>query len=208
MADYTLVYPPAHNATYVKATTTYSASYYPYFGTDPAKSLIGTSLGTSWLASAGSNTNQRFHIDLGSAKIIRRIYYENYHHLTIGIDQGAKTLIFQGSNTAASFAELTYATDTGWTTLTCSQNTFDEHVGADTEDPKYILVTNVTAYRYYAFKFADAWGASVMGVRRVSLMTQDRYNTSKFFIFLFEAWQKHDKLWTPKLILPKEGYSY
>jgi len=27
-----------------------------------------------------------------------------------------------------------------------------------------------------------------------------------FFIFLSEAWERHKKLWTPKLILPKENY--
>lgn len=174
MATYTLQYPPAHSDTYVKATTKYNTSYWAYYATDPSKSLTGSSGSNTWASADGAVTNQRFHIDLGSAKIIRRIYYENYHDLGTNTNQGAKTFTFQGSNTAGSFADLTYATDTGWTTL--ATGTLDQHVATDTADPKYILVTNTVSYRYYAFKFADTWGGSfVMGLRRISLMTENAY---------------------------------
>ncbi len=49
-------------------------------------------------------------------------------------------------------------------------------------DPKYITVTNSTAYRYYAFKFADAYGSIYyMGVRRIELQTVSGANV--LFIF-------------------------
>lgn len=183
MATYTSQYPPAHNDTYVKATTTLSTDYYPYFATDPAKSLTGTHVGTSWMAAYGTVTNQRFHIDLGSAKIIRRIYYENFHASGTATTFGINNFTFWGSNNAAAFAELTYGVDTNWTQLTIGQSTFDIHVSADQADPKYILVTNSTAYRYYAFKIANNLGdGAYMGARHLNLMTQDV--SSGFFLFM------------------------
>ncbi|GAI73245.1 unnamed protein product, partial [marine sediment metagenome] len=66
--------------------------------------------------------------------------------------------------------------DESWTELTVSQNTFDRHIEEDQADPKYITVTNETAYRYYAFKFADNYGANYMGVRRIELQTEDGWS--------------------------------
>ncbi len=173
--SYTSQYPPAHSDTYVKATTTFAGSnYYPYFATDPAKSVTGGRNLTSWLAVSGTITNQRFHIDLGSGKTIKRIYYENAHDEGNEPNSGVNNFTLWGSNAAGSFAELTYGTDTGWTELTVAQNTFDIHVGADQADPKYIVVTNTTAYRYYAFKFADNHAhEAYLGVRRIELQMDD-----------------------------------
>jgi hypothetical protein len=163
-------YPPAYNDTYVKATTYYSVNQHAYLTADPTNILTGTENSHEWLSANLSVTEQRFHIDLGTATVVPRIYYENGHNSGTITDEGAKNFTFWGSNTAASFAELTYGTDTGWTQLTTSQGTFDQHVAADQADPKYITVTNTTAYQYYAFKFADNWGnASYMGVRRIEL---------------------------------------
>jgi hypothetical protein len=176
MTTYTLIYPPAHNETYVKNTTVYNVSYLGAFATDPAKSLTGSWEANSWLAASGSVTSQRFHIDLGEAKIVRRIYYENGHHYGTLTNSGAENFTLWGSNNAAAFAQVTYATDTDWTQLTTAQSTFDQHAAADAVDPKYILVTNTVAYRYYAFKFADNYGnATYLNVRRLSLMTEDGY---------------------------------
>ena len=170
MVAYTSQYPPAQNATYVKATTTYGASYYPYFATDPIKSLTGTHVGNQWLSSTGSITNQRFHIDLGTAKTITRVYYENARDSGAFIAMGVKNFTIWGSNTGAgTFDDLVYANDEGWTQITASQTTFDEHVEADQADPKYITLTNSPAYRYYAFKFADHYGWPYMAVRRIEL---------------------------------------
>ena len=173
MPTYTSQYPPAQSDTYVKSTSKYDTDFWAYFATDPAKSLTGGWTGNAWLSSGIIKTNQRFHIDLGSSKIIKRIYYENVHDSGGATTFGANNYTLWGSNNAAAFAELTYGTDTNWTELTVAQNTFDEHVGADQVDPKYIVVTNSTAYRYYAFKFADNYGGAWMGVRRIELQTED-----------------------------------
>jgi hypothetical protein len=185
-----LEYPPAHTDTYVKATSEYDYNYHPYYATDPAKSLIGVGVGQSWASVTGGTTNQRFHVDLGTAKVITNVYYENFHVSGsgsggAGFDRtsGVKNFTLWGSNTAGAFANLTYGTDTDWTQLTTSQSTFDEHSAADAPDPKYISVTNTTAYRYYAFKFADNYGNAVaMGVRRITLMTAGGTNASNRFL--------------------------
>ena len=171
---YTSQYPPAHNDTYVKATSYYSTICYPYDATNPANSLTGVLNNNSWLSDNTNNANQRFHIDLGSGKVINRIYYENFHHSGGETDRGTQNFTFWGSNEATAFAELTYATDTDWTQLTISQSTFDEHTGSDIADPKYITVTNSTAYRYYAVKCANNYGdVGFLGIRRIELQTED-----------------------------------
>ena len=171
-------YPPYHSDTYVKATTKYDTSYWPYFATDPAKSLTGSWTNNSWVTGSGVATNQRFHIDLGSAITVKRIYYENCHDSGGNTTLGAKNFTFWGSNTAAAFADLTYATDTNWTQLTASQSTFDQHVAANQADPKYITITNTTAYRYYAVKIADGWSAGSCALRRIELQTTTTVMTS------------------------------
>jgi len=170
---YTSQYPPAHSDTYVKSTTKYDTNYWAYYATDPAKSLTGTEEANCWTSGSGVTTNQRFHIDLGSGKIIRRIYYENWHSSGDYTNRSAQNFTFWGSNTAGSFADLNYTNNTGWTQLTTNQSTFDEHVAADQADPKYITVTNSIAYRYYAFKFADNYGGALIGIRRVELQTEE-----------------------------------
>ena len=170
--DYISVYPPAHNDTYVKATTKNSTSYWPYYATNPANSLIGNSVSNEWWCEQGVVVNQRFHIDLGSAKTVTRLYYENSHTSGGYTDVGVQNFILQGSNEAASFAELTYATDTGWTTLTVTSNVFTEHVEADQADPQYIVVTSPGSYRYYAIKATNNWGdVGRLGLRRIELQT-------------------------------------
>jgi len=175
MPDYTSQYPPAYSETYVKQTTKITTNYYAYYATNPASSVIGTPSQTSWVAV--SNTEQRVHIDLGSAKIIRNIYYENYHNSGADVDMCAKNFTFWGSNTGAgTFDDLVYANDEGWTELTVSTNILDQHSAADAADPKYITVTNTTAYRYYAFKFADGYGDNqYVGIRHIELQTEDGY---------------------------------
>jgi hypothetical protein len=166
----TSIPPSEQSDTYVKATTKFSTNYWPYFATDPTKSVTGATSGNAWVSANGTVTNQRFHIDLGAATVITRIYYENFHESGNSEQAGVRNFTFWGSNTAEAFSELTYATDTGWTQLTTSQSSFDQHSDPDAADPKYISVTNTTAYRYYAFKFADNWGdAAIMGVRRIHL---------------------------------------
>jgi len=173
--SYTSQY-PTHDTDHVKATTVLNPNYLAHFVTDPALSLTGPSGNNQWYASWEVVTEQRFHIDLGSAKIIRRIYYENSHSNGLSTVYGVQNFTFQGSNTEASFLELTYATDTGWTNIDTATSVFIEHIASDEADPHYITATNTTAYQYYAFKFVDNHTSSAyMGVRHIALQTEDGY---------------------------------
>ena len=124
------VYPPAHNSTYVKAT--YPDYNSPYNATNPAKSVIGADSYSEWRAAGAAN--KRFHIDLGSAKIIRGVYYENYHASGTNTDMGCKNCVMQGSAESTAFAETTYATDTDWSQIGGSMQ-FEQHVASDVADP-------------------------------------------------------------------------
>jgi hypothetical protein len=151
----------------------YDTYYQPYYTTDPTLRLTGEASHQAWRSPIGVYTNQRFHIDLGSAKIIKRIYYENYHTLSYNTVYGIKNFTFWGSNDPSSFADLVYGNDAGWTQIPTAVTLFDIHVSDDIADPKYILITNTTAYRYYAFKFADTYYSSgLMGVRRIELQVR------------------------------------
>jgi hypothetical protein len=166
--EYQSIYPPAYSSTYVKATSRFGTTeFWEYFACDPSKSLTGTRSYNSWEAS--NETNQRFHIDLGEMKLINRVYYENFHDIGTLLDRGAKNFTMWGSNSATAFAELTYAIDTDWTQITTNVTQFEQHVALDQSDPHYIISSPISAYRYYAFKIADAWEGSYMGLRRIEL---------------------------------------
>jgi len=168
--SYTSQY-PEHSAVYVKSTTIQGTNQEPYRATDPSKSLTGAhNAQCQWMSSSPSS--QRFHIDLGSAKTITRIYYENAHSSGTVTTWGVKDFTIWGSNSETSFNELTYNTNTGWTQITASQSSFNEHTGTDTADPNYITITNSNSYRYYAFKFPNNYGDGMyMSVRRIELQT-------------------------------------
>lgn len=178
-ATYTGQYPVAHNGNYVKATSYYSTSFYQYFATDPSLSLIGDWTGKVWLSANGQNTNQRFHIDLGSAKKIEKVYYENLHTIGAATDRGVRAFTLWGSNNASDFNNLTYSNDGTWVQLTTDVSEFDKHSEVNAADPKYVMVTNNVSYRYYAFKFSTNWGGNYMGLRHVELQTQDPLNYRK-----------------------------
>lgn len=159
------LYPAGYSTTYVKATEVYPGQD-AHNAYNPAKSLTGYSSG-EWQTNYATK-NQRYHVDLGAMKVIGRIYYENSHAYGSVTDVGSKNFILQGSNSASSFGELTYATDTGWTQITTGQ--FAKHVADDSPDPKYILVPPHQAYRYFAVKIADNWGNTrCVGLRRIAL---------------------------------------
>jgi hypothetical protein len=171
---YASVYPPAQNGTYVKATshlTTPPDYYQPWFATDPALSLIGSGNGTCWVAKTTATTNQWFQIDLGAgnATVITRIYYENSHATGGNVSGGAKNILVYGTNTDASFGDTTYATTTGWDLIATDTTVTAIHVLANTPDPKYLYLTNSTAYRYYGLRIANNWGGTTMGIRRIEL---------------------------------------
>jgi len=161
-------YPPEISADYVKSTTAYSvAGFEPYKAADPDGIVNGQSIVGAWFTNATGN--QRFHIDLGSAKTITGIKYENYHTRGAETDVGAKAFTFWGSNDSDDFDDLTYGNDGTWTQIGGSLQ-FDEHSSENAADPKTIAVSNSTAYRYYAIKISTNWGdGTYIGMRQVLL---------------------------------------
>lgn len=151
---------PAYNTSFAKATTQINASYAAWLPCNPALSVIGAISGNSWGSSFGNVTNQRYHFDLGNAVNISQIYYENGHQSGVQTDQGIKNFTLQGSNTAASFATVTFASESGWTDIgNLSQTYFDSHSAVNAADPKYINIAgNSGSFRYYALKIVDNWG--------------------------------------------------
>lgn len=183
---FTSIYPPAHNSTYVKANNT--TTYYAYNATDPSKLLTGPMLNNSW---GYATYPVRFHIDLGSATTINRIYYENlYDSVTTNfINNGVRQFTFWGSNSTASFNDLTYANDSGWTqihvyTLYNEATSLVTHINSNISDPHYLYVRGTpTTYRYYALKCANTYDVTIrdwVGLRRIEL--QQSLNTRKKII--------------------------
>lgn len=173
---YTNAFPVANTTDYVKATSSLGdGTGYPYFATNTSLSLTGSYGYNSWLATTA--TNQRFHIDLGSPLIIRRIYYENAHHLGGSTNWGAKNLTFWGTNSAIDFANVTYGNSTlNWTQISTNNLSFIQHTDTDAPDPDYILADNNGAYRYYAVTIPNSWGSTqYIGLRRIVLQTEDNF---------------------------------
>jgi hypothetical protein len=170
---YVSQYPPVQDTNYVKSTSEFAGGQYsPFAATNPAKGLTGAwgSL-NNWLSANTVVANQRFHIDLGSNMIIKRIYYENSHSSGGTTNSGAKNYLVQGSTVAGAFAQLTYGTNTDWTEIQSGLQ-FNQHAAVDAADPKYQVLTNTNTYRYFAIKIADNWtSASYMGLRRIVLQT-------------------------------------
>lgn len=175
MPAYESVYPPTdpNYWTFVKASSEAGAGFYAGICTDPTKALDGVANTNSW-RTGDAYGEWRFHLDLGSGFVIKRIYYENFHNYGYETGTGAKNFTFWGSNDENSFLEMDYAVDDGWTQLTVAQTYFDEHAeGTDASQPGYVLVTNTTEYRYYCVKIVDAWEAeNYCGLRRIELQVQ------------------------------------
>jgi len=171
-ASYTSQYPPEYTSTYVKSYSSYS-NYYPYEATDPSNPLDGAGAGTQWMSAADGTNDRQFNIDLGSAKVIKRVYYENFHISGATTNRGLKDITFWGSNSEEAFQITTYDT-TDWVNLTIDDYQMDAHSGSNAADPKYIYVTNSNAYRYYSVKYTSDWGDNnYYGLRRIELQTED-----------------------------------
>ncbi|MCC6404975.1 MAG: hypothetical protein IT405_01135, partial [Candidatus Yanofskybacteria bacterium] len=165
-------YPPTQSDTYVKATSKLDTNQWPHYATDPAKSLTGSASTTSWISAATSGVNQRLHIDLGSAIVVTRIYYENYHSNGSFINRGIENFTLWGSNDSSAFNTTTYGIDTNWTQISTTPTAFVQHVGTNTADPQYITVSNTAAYRYYAVKISDNYGdTNYIGLRHIELQS-------------------------------------
>jgi hypothetical protein len=159
-----------YDTTHVKATSNFGVDYREWFACNSTLSLTGVAAGNAWQSGATGASHQCFHIDIGGASIINRIYYENYHSAGAGTNVGAKHfLIFAGASSGA-FANTDWYADAGWVQLGTDETTFAEHVAVDQPDPQYITVYNNTAYQYYRIKFIDNWGGALyIGVRRITL---------------------------------------
>jgi hypothetical protein len=177
------VFPPAHDANYVASYNDQGANYRPWLATDPSKSLVGAAAGNCWLSQVGYYGNERFHVDLGSAKKVTRIYYENFHDAGANTNRGVKAFTFWGSNDANAFADLVYANNANWTQLPTTASSLDpsstagmlsRHANSNIAEPRYFDVTNANSYRYYALKCANCWGSThSMGFRRLSFQVAD-----------------------------------
>jgi len=172
---------PTLDTDHVKATSYYSSDYYPHYACDNSKSVTGQCWRQGWMVNA--TTNQRFHIDLGTSKVIKRIYYENEHETGTLTSRGVKNFTLWGSNNADDFNDLTYANNGTWTSIPLSWYYFDRHIDSNQSDPKYFVVYSYSvAYRYYALKFADTYGGDVMAVRRIELQEENFNNPEGFDI--------------------------
>jgi hypothetical protein len=184
MSTYTSQYPVEQNSNYVRCK--YIGM--PYHWTDPSSPLTGSYTGqefTGYTNYDNATVESRLHIDLGLAKIIRRIYYENFFGYMPWVPYyrylgwGVKNFTLFGSNDATVFSDVNYSADTGWNEITgLSQSYFDKHVAANSIDPKYITFDNTISYRFYAVKIQDRYYEGDYGgfaFRRIELQTEDGY---------------------------------
>jgi len=169
MTTYTSHYPPAHNDTYVKATSSLGGDYYPYNATNPAKSVVDGPAGNQWYA--GSAVTRKFNIDLGESLVIKRLYLENAHESGLYTIYGVREILVYGTNSADAFANVDYATTTDLVLIATLEAA--QHVAANSADPQYFLLTNSTAYRYMVVRIATNWGATFSAIRRIVYQTED-----------------------------------
>jgi hypothetical protein len=167
-------YPPGYSTTYVKATSSLGAGYESFRPANPSNSLTGDWTNNCWLSNSAT-TNQAYHIDLGSAKLVNRIYYENAHHNGGTTSSGGKDYNIYGSNVDSAFADTAWASDGNWTLLQSGLQ-FVQHVSSDVSDPKFQTITNTSSYRYYRLKIANNWSGLYIGLRRIELQDTTQLN--------------------------------
>lgn len=176
-----------YTASTVKVSTKLSTDYEGFYAYKPKKNFIGTAVKCAWISS--SPTNQKMHIDVGTARIATKIQYHNFvdwHNYSVNsygdisqlqTTRGIKNFTLWGSNSATAFGTVTYGNHTDWTQLTTAASSFDEYAVTDTNgnlDLNEIDITNEIAYRYYAFEFADNYGdASYMGIKHLALYGEE-----------------------------------
>jgi len=169
LGTYTSQYPPELTSTYVKADTGGVIIGSVYNIVDPSQSLTGGSI-----FEGGDPSKAILHIDLGEAKIIRRIYAENGHHWGLYGDRGWKYFDFFGTNDASAFADVT-TDNTDWVEMVLDKHQIEQHTWQDQSEPQYFLVTNTTAYRYWRIYMHPGWlgSAYYCKMRRIELQTED-----------------------------------
>lgn len=200
-------YPPSHNSTYVKATTYYSSTYYPWFATDPTLPLTGAWNYNAWFAGSGIVAWQKFNIDIGSANILERIYLENIHYSGAYTSRGIRNFWVYGTNSSTAFANTTYSDTTNLTLL----GTFEAqpHVASNVSDPQYFTVdAQGVPYRYYVFRILDNWGdTSYMGIRHIELQVDDGHGSGSLVLkpLTINAIGTHGRLSLQPLTASGEG---
>ncbi len=170
MAEYVNRYPPAHSDQYVKASSRYSDTYWPYFATNPAGALNGWSVNNnSWYSAAGAALPQKFAIYFGTAVRISRLIINNSHSGGEYIASGLKTFRVYGGNDFVAFANITDVTDlTGLTLL--GEFTARQHVAQDIADPQVFDVNASGTYSYLVLTPIDSWGVyNYIGFRRIEV---------------------------------------
>ena len=167
------IYLPINDATHVN-TTTNSSSHEGSRATNRGNLVVGTANLNSYRSDGGSGTNEKFNVDLGSAKVIKRLYLENYHDGGLSTNTGIKDFTVYGSNTESDFLNDTYADVLpGMTALHTGNLTAAQHIAADNSDPQIFELTNTVAYRYYILRIADNHGdGSYLGFRRIHLLDE------------------------------------
>ncbi|MFA7463081.1 MAG: hypothetical protein WCY59_08070 [Anaerovoracaceae bacterium] len=182
MADYISVYPPAHNDTYVKATTYVDEIYYPHFATDPAKSVTGSAANNAWMSTTWE-VETKFNIDLGESRAVSRLYLENFHYTGSSTFRGIREFELYGTNDLDAFANTTFSDLTDLTLLDSFEAT--RHPDVDVADPQYFLVSSPGDYRYYVIRILTGHGTVNVGFRRVEL--QITVETSNLVLPSIEA---------------------
>jgi PKD repeat protein len=188
---YTIQPLPSVNKLFINATNSYPSQHEPLSLMNNASSLIGSPISEydqMWLTNNLYIKEIRLTIDLGEAKIIRNVTYNNGHLSGTVTNRGAKNFVMQGSNSDSylyRYKMPEYENNTGWTNLTTSVTQFAQHAAVDVADNQSFLVTNTNAYRYYSFKIADNWGSgNYISMRRLQLLTEDTYSTPAVLLTL------------------------
>jgi hypothetical protein len=178
---------PIQDTSHVKATTIAApnANWYPHLATEYPHVWGDDPTHHAWI-NDGTAIHQRFHIDLGSEYIIRRIYYEGLFNITTDYADyykkiGIKDFTFYGSNSSDSFNDLVYGDNAGWELI--GFGTFDKQVDG-TLQPQYRTFNNYKSYRYYAItadtSYDDIYNV-LSGIGHIELQTQDGYTIPPVF---------------------------
>ena len=169
--------PIGPTASTVKATSRYSEYYSPLYAVDVNKQLEGSDKFNQWKSAYDSPTNQCFNVDLSKSLVLTDITLINGHDFGLDTDVGIKNFVIQGSNSSTAFANVTYADDTGWSTIS-NNHVASQYVEADPYQT-YETNTTSTAYRYYRLKIADSHRETfpvAMYIRDISFsVTSPRY---------------------------------
>jgi len=92
--------------------------------------------------------------------------------------------------------------DSNWTDL--KSGNFSNADGNQT-----VTFTNKIAYRYIKIVITSSYGDPMTTAQEVSMYEGIFSADSGFSILLSKVYERHEKLWTPKLLLPEDlGFSY